>query len=56
MTFSAQTVIIIIIMSIAVLSAVTGIDKGVKLLSEINISVALVLMLLYSVQVLHYPY
>ena len=32
-------------MSIAVLSAVTGIDKGVKLLSEINISVALVLML-----------
>ena len=43
--FSAQTVIIIIIMSIAVLSAVTGIDKGVKLLSEINISVALVLML-----------
>ena len=31
-------------MSIAVLSAVTGIDKGVKLLSEVNISVALVLM------------
>ncbi|MFZ7239618.1 BCCT family transporter [Avibacterium avium] len=44
-SFGLQTVIIIVVMSIAVFSAISGVGKGVKLLSEINLGLALTLML-----------
>ncbi|MFZ7136184.1 BCCT family transporter [Avibacterium avium] len=44
-SFGLQTVIIVVVMSIAVFSAISGVGKGVKLLSEINLGLALALML-----------
>ncbi|MFZ7277360.1 BCCT family transporter [Avibacterium endocarditidis] len=44
-SFALQTVIIVVVMSIAVFSAISGVGKGVKLLSEINLGLALALML-----------
>ncbi|WP_373777410.1 BCCT family transporter [Glaesserella sp.] len=40
-----QIVIIIIVMGMAVFSAISGVGRGVKLLSEINLSLAFLLML-----------
>ncbi|MCW9698870.1 MULTISPECIES: BCCT family transporter [unclassified Avibacterium] len=44
-SFGLQTIIIVVVMSIAVFSAISGVGKGVKLLSEINLGLALTLML-----------
>lgn len=44
-TFGIQVVIVIIVMGIAILSAMSGVGKGVKILSEINIGLALLIML-----------
>ena len=44
-SFNAQIVIIITVMIIAVLSAVSGVGKGVKMLSEINLFLAIFLLL-----------
>ncbi|VGM95369.1 Glycine betaine transporter BetP [uncultured Avibacterium sp.] len=44
-SFGLQTIIIVVVMSIAVFSAISGVGKGVKLLSEINLGLALALML-----------
>lgn len=43
-TFFTQAIIIVLVMSIAAMSAVSGIGKGVKLLSEINLGLATLLM------------
>lgn len=42
---TTQVILIIIVTSIATLSVVSGLDKGVKLLSEINLGLAAILML-----------
>lgn len=44
-SFTLKIVIIAIVMSLAVFSAISGVGKGVKLLSEINLSLAFLLML-----------
>ncbi|QRR00825.1 BCCT family transporter [Dyadobacter sandarakinus] len=44
-TFSSQVVIVTIIMAISIFSATTGVSKGVKFLSQLNISGAVLLML-----------
>ncbi|MFV0377184.1 MAG: BCCT family transporter, partial [Mangrovibacterium sp.] len=43
-SFTFQSVIVVIVMSIAIISAYTGVDKGVKRLSELNLSLAFILM------------
>lgn len=43
--FGLQTIIIVIVMSLAIFSAISGVGKGVKLLSEINLGLAIALML-----------
>ncbi|MGQ0286739.1 BCCT family transporter [Pasteurellaceae bacterium 22721_9_1] len=43
--FAIQTGIIVIVMGLAVFSAISGVGKGVKLLSEINLGLAFTLML-----------
>ena len=43
-TFSMQTVVIFIVMGMAIASAASGIGKGVKILSELNLTFAFVLM------------
>ncbi|MCW2259241.1 MULTISPECIES: BCCT family transporter [Sphingobacterium] len=43
--FMYQVIIVIVIMTIAILSATSGVTKGVKILSQINIIAALVLIL-----------
>ncbi|MCR4811463.1 MAG: BCCT family transporter [Bacteroidales bacterium] len=40
-----QCIIVVVVTSIAILSAVAGVNKGVKRLSEINLSLSIVLML-----------
>lgn len=42
---TAQVILIIVVTSLATLSVVSGLDKGVKLLSELNLGLAVVLML-----------
>lgn len=42
--FSTQIAVIIAVMSLAVLSAISGVGKGVKILSEINLVMATLLM------------
>lgn len=42
--FSTQIMVIIAVMSLAVLSAISGVGKGVKILSEINLVMATLLM------------
>lgn len=44
-SFFFQCVIIVVVSSIAILSAVAGVNKGVKRLSEINLGMAVLLML-----------
>lgn len=44
-SFGYQVIIVILVMGIAVVSALSGLGKGVKLLSEINIILASLLML-----------
>lgn len=44
-SFGVQVVVIFIVMGLAVTSAISGVGKGVKILSEINLVLALVLML-----------
>ncbi|NBI13219.1 BCCT family transporter [[Haemophilus] felis] len=43
--FGLQVAIIIIVMSLAIFSAVSGVGKGVKMLSEINLGLAFTLLL-----------
>lgn len=43
--FAVQIAIIVVVMGLAVLSAISGVGKGVKMLSEINLSLAFLLML-----------
>lgn len=43
--FSQQIVIIVVVMTIAVISAISGVGKGVRILSEINLSLSVLLML-----------
>lgn len=43
---SVQVIIIAVVMGLAVTSAISGVGKGVKLLSEINLSLAFLLLLL----------
>ncbi|MCG7657925.1 BCCT family transporter [Wielerella bovis] len=54
-SFGLQFVVIIIVMSLAVLSAISGVGKGVKILSETNLVLAISLMLfvLFSGPTLH---
>lgn len=44
-SFTFQAIIVVTVMSIAVISTLTGLDKGVKKLSEINLSLAFILMI-----------
>lgn len=44
-SFGIQVIIILIVMSIAIYSAISGVGKGVKILSEINLGLAFSLML-----------
>ena len=44
-SFTFQAIIVVVVMSIAIVSALTGVDKGVKRLSELNLSLAIILML-----------
>ncbi|MDO5685812.1 MAG: BCCT family transporter [Neisseria sp.] len=44
-SFTAQAVIIFVVVSVAVLSAISGVGRGVRRLSEINLILALLLML-----------
>lgn len=43
--FSLDVIVIAVVMSLAVISAISGVGRGVKLLSEINLSIATLLML-----------
>lgn len=43
--FGIQAVIIVVVMGLAVFSAISGVGKGVKMLSEINLGLAFALML-----------
>ncbi|WP_031530258.1 BCCT family transporter [Dyadobacter crusticola] len=43
--FSSQIIIVLVIMAISIFSATTGVSKGVKFLSQLNIVSAVVLML-----------
>ena len=44
-SFTFQSIIVMVVMAIAVISTLTGLDKGVKKLSELNLSLAIILML-----------
>ncbi|MFV0471372.1 MAG: BCCT family transporter [Paludibacteraceae bacterium] len=44
-SFIFQAIIVIVVMVIAVTSTLTGLDKGVKKLSELNLSLAFILMI-----------
>ncbi|RIY32356.1 transporter [Psittacicella hinzii] len=43
--YIAQVMIIVVVMAIAITSAVSGVGKGVKILSEINLVLALILLI-----------
>ena len=43
--FGMQLLIIVAVMSLAIFSAISGVGKGVKILSELNLSLALLLLL-----------
>ncbi|MFC6276948.1 BCCT family transporter [Psittacicella hinzii] len=43
-SYIAQVIIIVVVMSIAIISAISGVGKGVKILSEINLVLALLLL------------
>lgn len=45
LSVTVQVILIFAVMAVAAVSAVTGVDKGVRILSEINLSVAVLLML-----------
>ena len=44
-SFGLQLVVIAVVMSLAVFSAISGVGKGVKILSELNLSLAFILLL-----------
>ncbi|MFL9832460.1 BCCT family transporter [Chryseobacterium terrae] len=44
-SFIYQIIIVAILVTLAVLSAVTGVDKGIKFLSNLNISIVVILLL-----------
>src|SRR5690606_28286 len=44
-SITVQVILIFVVMAVAAVSAVTGVDKGVRILSEINLGVAILLML-----------
>lgn len=44
-SFSLQLIVIIVVMSLAIFSAISGVGKGVKMLSEINLSLAFLLLI-----------
>lgn len=44
-SYGTQVIIVTIVMMIAIFSAISGIGKGVKLLSQFNVTIAIVLML-----------
>ncbi len=44
-SFLFQAIIVVIVMSIAITSTLTGLDKGVKKLSELNLSLAFILLI-----------
>lgn len=43
--FNSQVTIVVILVSLAIFSSITGVSKGIRILSNINISAAVVLML-----------
>jgi len=43
--FTSQVTIVVILVSLAIFSSITGVSKGIRILSNINISAAVVLML-----------
>lgn len=43
--FTYQIIIVTVLVALAVLSAVTGVDKGIKFLSNLNISIVILLLL-----------
>ncbi|MBF0750855.1 MULTISPECIES: BCCT family transporter [unclassified Pasteurella] len=44
-TFTLQIIVIAVVMSLAVFSAISGVGKGVKILSELNLSLAFLLLI-----------
>ena len=46
-SFALQVGVIVVVMCLAVFSAISGIGKGVKILSEINLTLAFCLLLLF---------
>ncbi len=44
-TFPLQVVILVIVTSLAIMSALFGLNKGVKMLSEVNMGIAIILLL-----------
>ena len=44
-SFSLQLIVIVVVMSLAIFSAISGVGKGVKMLSEINLSLAFLLLI-----------
>ncbi|BFU65094.1 MULTISPECIES: BCCT family transporter [Rodentibacter] len=43
--FSLQIIVIVVVMSLAIFSAISGVGKGVKMLSELNLSLAFLLLI-----------
>lgn len=44
-SFGFQAITVIVVMAVALISTLTGLDKGVKILSELNLSMAVILMI-----------
>ena len=44
-SFSLQMVVIVVVMSLAIFSAISGVGKGVKILSELNLTLAFCLLI-----------
>ncbi|WEK51476.1 MAG: BCCT family transporter [Candidatus Kaistia colombiensis] len=44
-SLSVQILLVVVVMAIATLSVISGLDRGVRILSELNLSVAVLLML-----------
>nr|WP_314740085.1 BCCT family transporter [uncultured Haemophilus sp.] len=44
-SFSLQVIVIAVVMSLAIFSAISGMGKGVKILSELNLSLAILLLI-----------
>ena len=48
-SFSLQVVVIAVVMSLAIFSAISGVGKGVKILSELNLTLAFCLLIFFLV-------